>query len=168
MRTAVQWNHSRFVDHLLKDRHETWALNDLLSVAVDHWENGSRDAACDATNVVTEILPRRGLWVVVACSFGNSPRSCFRQDVGSSAVGWIHYKRSLLARPSCTLAPMTRRARTHPSIGGDEFLFVVLSLTRKILLSVGQFLFRVIEPVAKLGRPIKGRADAVIARPCAL
>src|SRR5215510_1840664 len=168
MRTAVQRNHSRFVDHLLKDRHESSALNDPLSVAVDHWENGSRDASCDATNVVTEILPRRGLWIVVACAFGNSPRSCFRQDVGSSAVGRIHYKRSLLARPSGTLAPVARRACTHASIRGDEFLFVVLGLARKSLLSVGQLLFRVIEPVAKLGLPIQWRADAVIARPCPL
>src|SRR5262245_1639385 len=168
MRTAVQRNHSRFMDHLLKDRHESWALNDLLSVAVDHWENRSCDAACDATNVVTEILPRCGLWIVVACAFGNSPRSCFGQNVGSSAVGWIHDKRSLLAWPSCALAPVTRRASAHASILGDEFLFVVIGLARKSLLSVGQFLFRVIEPVAKLGRPIKGRADAVIARPCAL
>src|SRR5262245_10023345 len=92
MRTAVHRNDSSFVDHLLKNRHESWTLYDLLSVAVNNGEYGARHATCDATNVVTEIFPRRRHRIIVACAFGNPPRSRLRQDVGSSAVGRIHYK----------------------------------------------------------------------------
>src|SRR5215468_9153650 len=154
MRTALQRNDSRFVDHLLKDGHESRTLHDLLSVAIDHREYGSGHAACDATNVVAEIFPRRRHRIIVAGSFRNSPRSRFRQDIRSSAVGRIEYQRGLPAWPSGTLAPVTRRTRTDASIRAHEFLLVVVGLTRKIRLSVCQFLFGVIESVTELSRPI--------------
>src|SRR4030095_486625 len=168
MGTAVQRNDSRFMDHLLKDCHESRSLHDLLSVAIDHRKYGSGHAACDATNVVAEIFPRRRHRIIVAGSFRNSPRSRFRLDIRSSAVGRIDYQRGLPAWSSGTLAPVTRGARTDASIRAHKFLLVVVGLTRKSRLSLCQFLFGVIEPVAELGRPIKGRADTVITRPRAL
>src|SRR5262249_25675119 len=147
---------------------ESRSLHDLLSVAIDHREYGSGHAACNATNVVAEIFPRRGHGIVVAGSFGNSPRSRFRQDVRSSAVGRIDDQRGLPAWPSGTLAPVTGGTGPGASIGAYDFLLVVVGLTRNPRLSVCQFLFGVIEPVTELGRPIKGGADAVITRPRAL
>src|SRR5262249_36795894 len=113
-------------------------------------------------------FPRRRHRIIVARAFGNSPRSRFRQDIGGSAVGRIHYQRGLPAWPSCTLAPVTRGACTDASIRGHEFLLVVVGLTCNGRLSLCQFLFCVIEPVAELVRPIKRCADAVITRPRAL
>src|SRR5262245_17396688 len=145
MRTAVQRNDSGFMDHLLKDRHESRTLHDLLSVAIDYREYGSGHAACDAANVVAEIFPRCRHRIIVAGSFRNSPRSGFGQDIRSSAVGRIDYKRGLSAWPSGTLAPVTRGASTDASIRTHKFLLVVVGLTREGRLSVCQFLFGVIE-----------------------
>src|SRR5262249_48927167 len=142
--------------------------NDLLSVAVDHWEYRPCDSARDATDVVAEILGRIGSRIVVARAFTDRSQSCFGKDIGCSTVGRIGNERCLLARTPCALAPMSRRACTGARIVGDKFLLVGFRLARKYRFPIREFFFRVVEAIAELRGPIHWGSDAVIARPYAL
>src|SRR5262249_9572708 len=52
--TSVQRNHSSFMDHLLKNRHVAWSLNDFLPIPIDNRQDRSRDTTTDTPDVVAE------------------------------------------------------------------------------------------------------------------
>src|SRR6266851_6243245 len=151
MRTAVHWDHAGFMDHLLQNRHVAGRLDNLLSISIDNREYGARHATADAADVVTEVFPRVGLRVVVIGSFRDPSGLGFRKQVGCPAIQRIYDERRLLAGAPRSLAPVARRARTHPLIGRHEFLQIVLLLFGELALALGELLLCIVAFLAEIG-----------------
>src|SRR5688572_32738696 len=58
VRTWLQRNHTRFVDHLVQNRHEVRSLYDFVRAAIDGWHHRAWQAPRDASVVETAIRRR--------------------------------------------------------------------------------------------------------------
>src|SRR5262249_46651187 len=165
MRTVVQRDHARFVDHFLKQQHIPRSLKDLSSIPVYDRQNRAGNASCDATDVEAEIFPRRR---IIARSARNGSGLGFGRQVRRPAVWRIDNQRCLPARPSRTLAPVSWGIHVGLSIWSNELLLVVFSLPSNCGLALSEFFVRQIELVAEIALPLQWSVDAVVACPSSL
>ena len=107
MRPSVKRNHARFVDHLVSDRDEPRALDNLVGVPVDRRHHRTRQASGDTPVVQAQVLgtvPRAGRRAAPHDLWWAAPR-CLGQG-RDPAVGRIDHQRRSIAGSVSTLGPM--------------------------------------------------------------
>ena len=92
VRTPVQRDHPRLMDHLVENHHVSARLDDLGSVAVDHRKYRTGHTARDATNVVAEVFPRGRAWIGIACALRDHQASRLGRQLWNSPVRRVDHE----------------------------------------------------------------------------
>src|SRR5439155_18860563 len=122
------WNDARLLELIVKHWDESWGMDDLSTVVVARGEHRTRQTSRDAPDVEVIILPRCGRSLRSESGLPELRRVqsllTFRRQGRQSSILRIHDERCLPGRSSCTLAPVSRRARRYASVRFHIFLKV--------------------------------------------
>ena len=160
VRTPVERNNPRFVDHLLKDGHIARPLYDLGSVAIDYGKNGSRQTPRDAADIERVAVPVSALSDHVSRSL---PLLTFRRERRHSAVLGLDDQRRLTRSSSGSFDPVCRWTGANVTVGIGEFLKVILGCGPDLGLSRRYFLVCQVKPGSHCCVSLQPHVDIVVA-----